>query len=56
MRMKENLEKGLLSIVEKVVRLEIQKNDDGNLPICPFVLHQPKRPKKQAEFISSNED
>ncbi len=54
--MKKKVEKGLLSIVEKVVRLEVQKNDGGDPPICPFILHQPKRPKKQAEFISNNKD
>lgn len=54
--MKKKVEKALLNIVKKVVSLEVQKNDGGDPPICPLILHQPKRPKKQAEFISSNKD
>ena len=47
--MKKKLEKRLLGVLEKVIRLEVQKNesnDPGDPPICPFILHQPKRPRK----------
>lgn len=45
--MKNEVKKGLLTIFEKTVRLEVQKNEKAAPSICPFILHQPKRPKKK---------
>jgi cyclic lactone autoinducer peptide len=54
--MKKKVEKSLLSIVEKVVRVEVQKNNGSELQICPFILHQPKRPKKQQTGFTSSDE
>lgn len=43
--MKKELEKNILKVVEMAARLDIQKNVRGHKPICPTVLHQPKRPE-----------
>lgn len=44
--MKKDFKKNVLVVLERAIRLEVQKNEKGNLPICPLILHQPKRPKK----------
>ncbi len=43
--MKKSIQKEMFSVLEKVVRLEVEKNKITTPPICPFILHQPKRPK-----------
>lgn len=45
--MSKNIKRGLLSIMEKAVRLEVEKNGNNVSKYCPVILHQPKRPKKQ---------
>ena len=42
--MKENMKNKMLSLTEKAIRLEIDRN---KIPICPLVFHQPKRPKRK---------
>lgn len=44
--MKKNSKKVMLSILEKTVRVEVEKTEHANPPICPFIMHQPKRPKR----------
>ena len=44
--MKKRAKKVMLSVLEKTVRLEAEKAENMKLPICPFIMHQPKRPKK----------
>lgn len=44
--MKRILKNGLLNILDKVVKTEVQKSEIGGTPICPLILHQPKRPKR----------
>lgn len=43
--MKKEIKKGALIILERAIRLEVRKNEKANPPICPLVMHQPKRPK-----------
>lgn len=45
--MSKDVKKGLLSIMEKAVRHEVEKNGNDGSRYCPVILHQPKRPKKQ---------
>lgn len=51
--MNKNIKKGLLSIVERVIRIEVEKNETNDSQFCPVILHQPKRPKKQKENSST---
>lgn len=44
--MKKESKKMMLCILERMVRLEVEKAENANPPICPFIMHQPKRPKK----------
>jgi cyclic lactone autoinducer peptide len=46
---KTNLEKKVLIRVEKLTRKNAQSSKvypEAPWPICPVILHQPKRPKK----------
>lgn len=43
--MKKNAKKGLLILLKSVVRTEVKKSEKMDPPICPFFLHQPKRPR-----------
>ena len=40
------LKKNLLGILEKAVKIEVDRNEKNNLQFCPVILHQPIRPKK----------
>lgn len=42
----DKVRKKLLRIVEKTVKIEVDRNEKNNLQFCPAILHQPKRPKK----------
>lgn len=44
--MKREVKNGLLNVLERTVRMDIQKAEKNGPPICPLILHQPKRPKK----------
>lgn len=47
--MRETLERKLLVMVEKVVRPDVNRNKDGRAQgFCPLIIHQPKRPTKNA--------
>ena len=43
--MRNELKKGLLNILDKTAKVEVQKSTNEKWPICPLILHQPKRPK-----------
>lgn len=47
--MSKNIKKGLLGIVERAIRIEVERNENNGSQFCPVILHQPKRPKKQKE-------
>ena len=38
--------KELLGLMQKAVKLEVEKNGNEASRYCPVILHQPKRPKK----------
>lgn len=40
------VKKNLLGIMEKAVKIEVDRNEKNNFQFCPVILHQPKRPKK----------
>ncbi|MHC6181032.1 cyclic lactone autoinducer peptide [Clostridium sp. JNZ X4-2] len=42
----KKINKNLLKIVERITRIEVQKNSDEWPPFCSGIYHQPKRPKK----------
>lgn len=42
---KSKLNSKVLSVVQKVVSSEVERNNSGN-SFCIAILHQPKRPKK----------
>ena len=45
--MSNNIKKELLSLMQKAVKLEVEKNgNEAASRYCPVILHQPKRPKK----------
>ena len=44
--MSNNIKKELLSLMQKAVKLEVEKNGNEAYRYCPVILHQPKRPKK----------
>ena len=43
---KRQIKKELLSLMQKAVKLEVEKNGNEASRYCPVILHQPKRPKK----------
>lgn len=43
---KNNLKRSILKVVEKIIRVEVEKNDSYWPPLCNGIYHQPKRPKK----------
>lgn len=43
--MKNELKNGMLNILDKAAKVEVRKNTNEKWPICPLILHQPKRPK-----------
>ena len=44
--MSNNIKKELLSLMQKAVKLEVEKSGNEASRYCPVILHQPKRPKK----------
>lgn len=45
--MSGNIKKGMLSMMERAIKFEVEKNGNNASQYCPVILHQPKRPKKQ---------
>lgn len=45
--MNKSVKKGVLSVTEKLVRMEVKRSENDKLPLCPLILHQPKRPKRK---------
>lgn len=43
--MRDELKKGMLNILDKTAKVEVQKRANEKWPICPTILYQPKRPK-----------
>ena len=37
----------MLEVVERIARVEVERNQNWWPPICSGILHQPKRPKKK---------
>lgn len=48
--MSKSIKKEMLRIVERAIRIEVEKNVNNASQFCPVILHQPKRPKKQKEM------
>jgi cyclic lactone autoinducer peptide len=44
---KSNVKKNVLKVVEKVISLEVEKNNSMWPPLCMGIYHQPKRPIKR---------
>ena len=44
--MKKAVKNSLLNILDKTIKVEVQKSEIGGASICPLILHQPKRPKR----------
>lgn len=42
----KKIKKNLLKIVERITRIEVEKNLHAWPPFCSGIYHQPKRPKK----------
>ncbi len=40
-----DIKKSLLSVMERTVRTEVERNNSGH-PFCITFLHQPKRPER----------
>lgn len=54
--MSNNIKKELLGLMQKAVKLEVEKNGNEASRYCPVILHQPKRPKKlevRSYFLTS---
>ena len=49
--MSNNIKKELLGLMQKAVKLEVEKNGNEASRYCPVILHQPKRPKKQKQVM-----
>ena len=49
--MSNNIKKELLSLMQKAVKLEVEKNGNEASRYCPVILHQPKRPKKLKQVM-----
>ena len=47
--MTEKTKKGLLKLLDKVVRVNGPLDKDPDRPPCTFFLHQPKRPLKNVK-------
>lgn len=45
--MERKIEKNVLKLIKKVIGSEVKKSEADGLPICPVILHQPKRPVKK---------
>ena len=45
--MERKLEKKVLKLIERAISSEIKKSEKDGWPICPVILHQPKRPVKK---------
>lgn len=45
---KAGLKNNVLKVVEKVSRVEFEKNCFGWPPVCVGIYHQPKRPSKKS--------
>ncbi|PXV93813.1 cyclic lactone autoinducer peptide [Lachnotalea glycerini] len=43
--MNKKMNKGLLKVVERITRIELDKNSSKRPPFCAGIYHQPKRPK-----------
>lgn len=44
--MRNGLKKGMLNILDKTAKVEVEKSMNEKWPICPLIMHQPKRPKR----------
>ena len=51
--MKKNVKKGLLILLKGAVMEEVKKSEKTDPPICPVIIHQPKRPRKQKNTNSA---
>ena len=49
--MSNNIKKELLGLMQKAVKLEVEKNGNEASRYCPVILHQPKRPKKLKQVM-----
>ena len=49
--MSNNIKKELLGLMQKAVKLEVEKNGNEASRYCPVILHQPKRPKKLKQVL-----
>lgn len=45
--MERKIEKNVLTLIEKAISVEVKKSEKDGFPICPVILHQPKRPVKK---------
>lgn len=47
-----------MNVLERTVRMDVRKAEKNGPPICPLILHQPKRPKNKTddEFICKGEE
>ncbi len=45
----KTIEKRVLQVVEKVIGMEVKKNNDIWPPVCGGFVHQPKRPIPKKE-------
>lgn len=46
--MEKKIEKSVLKLIGKAISVEVKKSEREGLPICPVILHQPKRPIKKS--------
>ena len=40
----KKMNQNMLKLTERIVRVTVEKERQARLPICPTLLHQPKRP------------